>query len=85
VREALEVDAELVEEVAILSVTPYDALPAPAAQRLGIHEGQSNVLLRVVLRAVDRTLTHAECNTLRDRIYAACHRGTTWHWASVPA
>ena len=35
-----------------------------------------------VRRALDRTLTHAECNLLRDDIYAALHRGTVWEWAA---
>ena len=34
------------------------------------------------LRALDRTLTHAECNALRDEIYAALHRGSVLSWAS---
>jgi phenylalanyl-tRNA synthetase alpha chain len=53
-------------------------------KRLGISPGQKNVLLRVVLRALDRTLTHDECNTLRDTLYAALHRGTAWEWAARP-
>ena len=36
---------------------------------------QSNVLLRIVLRDLDRTLKDAEANELRDRIYAACTKG----------
>ena len=36
----------------------------------------------VVLRAIDRTLTHAECNVLRDEIYAALHCGTVSEWAA---
>jgi phenylalanyl-tRNA synthetase alpha chain len=35
-----------------------------------------------VLRAVDRTLTHAECNRLRDAVYAAVHEGAAAQWAS---
>jgi phenylalanyl-tRNA synthetase alpha chain len=38
--------------------------------------GQLNVVLRVVLRSVDRTLTGDEVNDLRDRIYAAVHAGS---------
>ncbi len=82
VRAALGERAEEVEAVTVLSETPHDALPPAARARLGIAPGQRNVLLRVVLRALDRTLTHAECNALRDAIYAALHRGTVWHWAS---
>lgn len=84
VRAALGDRAEEVEAVAVLSETPHDALPPAARARLGIAPGQRNVLLRVVLRALDRTLTHAECNALRDAIYAAIHRGTAWQWASRP-
>lgn len=84
VRACLGRDAELIEEVAIVSVTPAEALPGAAARRLGIAPGQVNVLLRLVLRALGRTLTHAECNVLRDRVYEACHEGSAWHWAARP-
>jgi phenylalanyl-tRNA synthetase alpha chain len=76
VREALGCDADLVEEIAVLSTTSYDQLPEPARERLGIGPDQVNLLLRVVLRPVDRTLTAEEVNGLRDRIYAALHAGT---------
>jgi phenylalanyl-tRNA synthetase alpha chain len=84
VRAALGERARLVESVEVLSATPYDALPAAAVARLGISPGQRNVLLRVVLRALERTLTHQECNALRDDIYAALHKGTAWEWAARP-
>ncbi|NVB82532.1 MAG: hypothetical protein HOV81_29400 [Kofleriaceae bacterium] len=81
VRAALGARAELVEAVEILSETPHEALPAAAVERLGIAPGQLNVLVRVTLRALDRTLTHDECNALRDAIYDAIHRGTAHHYA----
>lgn len=84
VRAALGERAELVESVEVRSETPYRALPAAAVARLGIAPGQKNVLLRVVLCALDRTLTHEECNVLRDDIYAALHRGSSWEWAARP-
>lgn len=84
VRAALGERAELVESVQVLSETPYSGLPPSAVKRMGVAPGQKNVLLRVVLRALDRTLTHDECNTLRDDIYAALHRGTAWEWAKRP-
>lgn len=83
VRAALGARADVVESVEVLSETPCEALPPAAIQRLGISPGQKNVLLRVVLRALDRSLTHAECNELRDLIYAALHRGTAWQWAAA--
>jgi phenylalanyl-tRNA synthetase alpha chain len=82
VRTVLGDRAELLESLELLSVTPYHALPAPAIARLGIAPGQHNLLVRLSLRALDRTLTHVECNALRDEVYAAIHGGTMWQWAA---
>jgi phenylalanyl-tRNA synthetase alpha chain len=82
VRTALGERAALVESVEVLAETPVAELPKAAVVRLGIGPGQMNVLVRLVLRARDRTLTHAECNALRDEVYAALHRGAVWHWAA---
>jgi phenylalanyl-tRNA synthetase alpha chain len=75
VRDALGRDAELVEEITVLTITPYDNLPTGPRERLGIRPGQDNVLLRVVLRPMDRTMTAHDANALRDRIYDALHEG----------
>lgn len=80
VREALAGDASAVESVELLSQTPYDALPEAARRRIGMRPGQRNVLVRVVLRPLERTLTADEANELRDRVYAALHEGTTHQW-----
>jgi phenylalanyl-tRNA synthetase alpha chain len=75
VRAALGDDADAVETVEILSETPGAELSDVARGRLGLHAGQKNVLVRVVLRHPSRTLTRDEANGLRDRVYAALHRG----------
>jgi phenylalanyl-tRNA synthetase alpha chain len=82
VRDALGPDADAVEEVGVLAETHYEQLPAQAVARLGIRPGQKNVLVRVVLRHLERTLTDEQANHMRDRIYAALHRGTTHQWAA---
>jgi phenylalanyl-tRNA synthetase alpha chain len=82
VREALGRDADAVEDVRILSSTPCADLPPAALERLGARPDQRNLLVRVVLRRLDRTLTDAQANDLRDRIYAQLHRGTAWQWTS---
>jgi len=82
VRDALGDDADAVEEVTVRSAASYDALPPSAVERMGIAPGQKNVLVRVVLRPLERTLTDTEANELRDRIYAALHRGRAQEWAS---
>jgi phenylalanyl-tRNA synthetase alpha chain len=83
IRSSLRERADLVESVAVLSHVQGDALPPHVTERLGIRPDQVNLLLRVVLRSLDRTLTHQECDGLRDEMYAALHRGTRWHWASA--
>jgi phenylalanyl-tRNA synthetase alpha chain len=81
VREALGADTSCVEEVRVLSATGYQQLPASAVSRLGAKPGQKNLLVRVVLRDLDKTLTSQAANTLRDLIYGALHQGTEWQWA----
>lgn len=82
VRDALGTEADTVEEVAVLARTDYDRVPPGARSRLGLQPGQENLVVRVVLRSLDRTLTASEANELRDRIYASLHRGTVRQWAS---
>ena len=50
--------------------------------RLGLGPHQKNVLARVVLRHLERTLTDEEANRLRDRVYAALHQGSVHQWAA---
>jgi phenylalanyl-tRNA synthetase alpha chain len=82
VRAVLGERADLLEACEVLSTTPAHDLPAAAAARLGIARGQHNQLVRLTLRALDRTLTHPECNALRDEIYGALHRGSVMTWAT---
>jgi phenylalanyl-tRNA synthetase alpha chain len=81
VRAALGSQARCVEQVEVVSETPYEALPPQAVARLGMEPGQKNVLVRVVLRDLERTLTHAEANALRNQIYRALHEGSQHQWA----
>ncbi|MFB9902375.1 PheS-related mystery ligase SrmL [Allokutzneria oryzae] len=80
VRDAVGEDC--VESVEILQETPYRELPPRARERLGARQDQKNLLVRIVLRRLDRTLSDSEANVLRDRIYAAVHRGDRHQWAT---
>ena len=82
VRGALGADTACVEEVRVLSATAYQQLPASAIGRLGAKPGQKNLLVRVVLRDLGKTLTNETANALRDRIYRALHQGTEYQWAA---
>jgi phenylalanyl-tRNA synthetase alpha chain len=60
----------------------HEALPPPARDRLGMTAEHKNVLVRLDIRPLDRTLTDADANLLRDRVYAAIHRGARGEWAA---
>ncbi|MFG1925036.1 hypothetical protein [Cryptosporangium sp. NPDC048952] len=75
VRGAVGEDAEALESVEIVTVTPYVDLPPAARGRLGLRPDQLNVLLRLTLRPPTGTLTAEEANRLRDAVYTAVHRG----------
>jgi hypothetical protein len=81
VRDALGADTSCVEEVRVLSATAYQQLPESAICRLGAKPGQKNLLVRIVLRDLEKTLTNQTANALRDRIYRALHQGTEYQWA----
>jgi phenylalanyl-tRNA synthetase alpha chain len=49
---------------------------------LGMAPHQKNVLLRIVIRDLEHTLTSDEANALRDEIYEATHEGNVRSWAS---
>jgi phenylalanyl-tRNA synthetase alpha chain len=51
-------------------VTPAGELPEASRARLGIRDGEVNVLLRVILRDPHATLAGSRANELRDRIWA---------------
>lgn len=75
IRTALADDADVIESVEVLGRTPHEELPEAARARLGTRSGQVNLLLRIVLRPIDRTLTSEEANAIRNTIYQAVHEG----------
>jgi phenylalanyl-tRNA synthetase alpha chain len=82
VRSSLAAASGSIESVEVLAQTPYLDLSLPARRRLGISPRQKNVLLRLVIRDLERTLTSAEANELRDAVYAVLHQGSVMSWAS---
>ncbi|GIF66702.1 hypothetical protein Ais01nite_47370 [Asanoa ishikariensis] len=82
VRAVLGDDASAVEEIEVRSETGYADLPDSARERMGLRKGQKNVLLRLVLRDLTRTLSTVEANTIRDRVYEALHEGTAHEWTA---
>ena len=83
VRSVLGARCKSVEEIAVVSEANYLDLPPAARARLGISSHQKNVLLRLVIRDLERTLTSREANQLRDDVYAAVHEGSVKSWAGA--
>jgi phenylalanyl-tRNA synthetase alpha chain len=82
VRSSLAAASGSIESVEVLSETSYLDLSLAARRRLGIAPSQKNVLIRLVIRDLDRTLTSAEANELRDCVYAVLHEGSVRTWAA---
>ncbi len=76
IREALGYDQHILESVEVLNETASEDLPPKIQDRLGIEKGQKNVLVRVTLRHLDRSLTNQEANQLYDRIYSQVNYGS---------
>lgn len=77
IRVALRGDADVIESLDVLSRTTHAELPDAARSRLGTEDGQANLLVRIVLRPIDRTLTSDQANAIRNAIYRAVHEGPT--------
>lgn len=75
VRTALDEQAEDLESVELLALTSCGELPAAARERLSIHDGQANALIRLVLRPLARTMTDPQANQIRNDVYLALHEG----------
>lgn len=82
VRMVLGERSSSMEAVTMVSESSYLDLSIAARRRLGISPEQKNVLLRLVIRHPERTLTSADANELRDEVYAALHEGNVKSWAS---
>jgi len=83
IRDTLGSEVDVLEEVKILSETPYEALPPKAVERLGILPDQKNLLVRIMLRSHDRTLLQEEANELRDTIYQAIDQSKTGGYLNI--
>jgi phenylalanyl-tRNA synthetase alpha chain len=70
------------EEIIVLSQTRYMDLSTSSRRRLGIAPGQVHLQLRLVIRDLERTLTSAEANELRDAVVDVLHEGAVRTWTS---
>jgi len=64
---------DVIEEIQIKNETMVSDLPQVARERLGASDGQKNLLIRIILCALDRTLCREEADKIRNAAYLAVH------------
>ncbi len=64
-----------IESIAIMSGASYADLPIATNERMGMQPGQKNILLQLVIRHIDKTLTDQDTNNLRNKVYKLLHEG----------
>ena len=67
---------DALESVEILSETTYKNLADTVKERLGITKSQKNVLVRITLRHLDRTITNQEADDIYKSVYKRINHGT---------
>lgn len=77
IRDVFGDNADLLEEVIILERTPFEKLHPKAIENLGAKEGQDNVLVRIIIRHPDKTLTKQEAADMYTAAYPKLHQGIT--------
>jgi len=83
IRKVFGEQADLLEEVKIVSRIPYEKLETIAVQKLGAQPSQDNILIRITLRHPDKTLTKTEASILYDAVYPQLHHGSTTGYKSI--
>jgi phenylalanyl-tRNA synthetase alpha chain len=76
IRDALGDKVNVLESVEVLSETAYEKLPSNIRERLGCDPSQKNVLIRITLRHLERSLTNQEVNQIYSDIYGKINYGT---------
>ncbi|HMS32133.1 MAG TPA: hypothetical protein PKA29_02550 [Candidatus Saccharibacteria bacterium] len=63
------------ESVEVLNETKYSDLPEIAKLKLGIKPNQKNILVRITLRDLNRSITNEEANQIYKKIYQRVNEG----------
>lgn len=77
IMQAMGAQLDALEEVEILSQTAYEDLPEVARKNLGIKLNQKNLLVRITLRHLTKTLTKKEANRIYDQVYRLINKGSS--------
>jgi phenylalanyl-tRNA synthetase alpha chain len=75
IRAALGEKLDVLESVEVLSETQYAQLLEKIRERLGCQPSQKNVLVRITLRHLERSITNEEANQIYKQIYSKINKG----------
>lgn len=75
IRQALGSNLDTLESVEILGETSYEDLPEKVRERLGCIPSQKNVLVRITLRHLERSITNDEANEIYKQVYSKINKG----------
>jgi phenylalanyl-tRNA synthetase alpha chain len=81
IRNALGDNMNILESVEVVSETPAEQLPDRVRERLGCKPDQKNVLVRITLRHLEKTLTNKQANEIYDGIYTKINHGTGGYYS----
>ena len=76
IRDALDDKLDTLESVEILNETAHKDLPPLVRERLGCDASQKNVLVRITLRHLERSITNNEANQIYEDVYSQINKGT---------
>lgn len=77
IREALGDDYGIIESIEIIQVIRSGELSESVRNRLGCEINMKNILVRITLRHLEKTLTKAEANILYEKIYKKVNYGNS--------
>ena len=66
---------KVIESINIINETKYENLPNVAIERLGMNSSQKNVLLKITIRDLNKTLLSKEAHEIYSEIYQIIHQG----------
>lgn len=76
IRDSIGEEYKIIESIEIQNETVYRELPEKVQMRLGCKETMKNILVRITLRHLDKTMTREEANSLYEKIYVKVNYGT---------
>jgi len=75
IRDSIGSDYEIIESIEIINETLSNELPPEVREKLGCKPTMKNILVRITLRHLDKTLTREEANDLYSKIYLKVNYG----------